>query len=57
MSVLMSTTDADLQRQLGEEVANIRSYTEVVSDETFARPDRQVGWGVRLAAWAIKDKL
>lgn len=36
----------------------IRSWaTDVVDEKLFARKERKVGWGLRKAADAIKDKL
>lgn len=57
-NVLVTTFSPELRKDLQEEIVQIRSWaTDVVDDKLFARKERRVGWGVRKAADAIKDKL
>lgn len=49
------TTNQELQQQLQKEVDHIARDAVKVTDGTFEEPERRVGWGVRLAAWFIKD--
>ena len=57
-SVLVTTFSPELRKDLQEEIVQIRSWaTDVVDEKLFARKERKVGWGLRKAADAIKDKL
>lgn len=56
-NLLVTTSNAELKQQLGEEVQRIRDHTVRVDQDTFNLPDRKVGWGVRFSAWMIRDML
>ena len=53
-SVVISTESVDLQRRLGEEVANLKSWTRKVDEEEFKREERKVGLGVKFSMWLVK---
>lgn len=57
VNALVMTSNRGLQEQLRAEITNLREHTQVVTDETFTLPGRRVGWGVKIAAWLIKDML
>lgn len=56
---LLVVTDGDgLKQALKQEVDNLREYaTDEVNEKMFARPDRKVKLGVKLAAKAIRNML
>lgn len=56
---LLVVTDGDpLKAALEREVAGLREWaTDVVDEKMFARPDRRVKVGVKLAAKAIRNML
>lgn len=57
VNALVMTKNKALQEQLKAEVEHIQKDAVTVNDDTFEQEDRKVGWGVRLAAWLIKDML
>ncbi|GAA6021509.1 hypothetical protein JCM11491_006465, partial [Sporobolomyces phaffii] len=57
-NVLVTTQSVALRKQLEKELKAIRrDAVDVVDDSLFARKDRQVGVGVRIAAKAIESML
>lgn len=34
-----------------------RDATDTINDSMFARPERKVHWGVKVAAWCIRRML
>jgi len=56
-NLLVTTTNINLKKQMHEEVQRIRQHTVSVNSTTFESEDRNVGRGVRLAAWTIRDML
>lgn len=56
--VLVTTQNSNLRWALENEVRSIRKYADVLVDRAlFAKPDRRVPWGVRVAANAIETML
>ncbi|GAA5866324.1 hypothetical protein JCM3774_006616 [Rhodotorula dairenensis] len=56
--VLVTTQNSQLRWALENEVRSIRKYADVLVDRAlFAKPDRKVPWGVRIAAKAIETML
>jgi CDP-diacylglycerol---glycerol-3-phosphate 3-phosphatidyltransferase len=53
-NVVICTSDADLRRRLGEEVAWLGEYANKVDEEEFKKPERRVGLGVRLSMWIVR---
>ncbi|GAA5923723.1 CDP-diacylglycerol--glycerol-3-phosphate 3-phosphatidyltransferase [Sporobolomyces koalae] len=57
-NVLVTTQSLELRKQLEAELKGIRQDANDLVDQTlFERKDRQVGWGVRIAANVIKSML
>ncbi|KAI9319682.1 hypothetical protein BX666DRAFT_1915188 [Dichotomocladium elegans] len=54
---LIITKNSQLQQALHKEVQGLHSHAQVVTEETFDRPDRQVPYGVRAATAMIKTML
>ena len=53
-----ASSSPSVQKRLKEEVAELRKNAEdVVGEEMFAREERKVHWGVKVAAWFIKRML
>lgn len=56
--LLVVTDGEQLRTKLKAEVDGLRSWADDVVDRSlFARPERKVGWGVRLAARSIRNML
>ncbi|SCV68094.1 BQ2448_215 [Microbotryum intermedium] len=57
-NVLLTTSSPHLRKALGKELEVLRTYAiDLVDDELFARKDRVVPWGVKIAAKVIEDML
>lgn len=57
-NVLVTTTSPDLQARLKKEVEDIRTWAvDKVDDALFAKKDRRVKEGVKVAAKLIEDML
>lgn len=57
-NVLVTTLSTPLRAHLHEEILQLRHFaTDVVGEEMFARKDRVVPWGVKVAARAIETML
>lgn len=57
-NVLVTTDAADLQHRLKAELDGIRAHaTDQVGEALFARKERKVPWGVKVAAKVIEDML
>ncbi|KAF2143055.1 uncharacterized protein K452DRAFT_317928 [Aplosporella prunicola CBS 121167] len=59
-SALVVTTNPLLQQRLGREVKALAQHAAVVDRDTFAEPERRVGWKVRLAmglVWLLGGAL
>ncbi|KAH8928885.1 hypothetical protein BT69DRAFT_1256954 [Atractiella rhizophila] len=57
-NLLLLTLNEGLRRSLRSEVENIRKYATVtINEELVARPERQVHWGVQIAARCISTML
>lgn len=57
-NVLVTTDAGELQHRLKAELDGIRRYaTDPVDESLFARKDRRVPWGVKVAAKVIEDML
>lgn len=56
--MLLTTYSAELRADLQEEILGIRQYAvDLVDDQLFARKERTVPWGVKVAAKAIETML
>lgn len=53
-NVIIATSDADLRRRLGEEVARLNEHAKPVGEEEFEKPERKVSLSVRLSMWAVR---
>lgn len=53
-NVVITTSDPSLKRRLGEEVRHLNEYAQPVDESVFERPERRVGWGVRLSMWIVR---
>ncbi|GAA5882780.1 hypothetical protein JCM16303_002453 [Sporobolomyces ruberrimus] len=57
-NILVTTQSLGLRKELERELRKIRADAgDIVDENLFARKDRQVGWGVRLAAKVIESML
>ncbi|KAL8279179.1 hypothetical protein RQP46_008435 [Phenoliferia psychrophenolica] len=57
-NVLLTTYSAELRADLQDEILGIRQYAvDLVDDQLFARSERRVPWGVKVAAKAIETML
>lgn len=57
-NVLITTFSHELRQDLQKEIMGIRKYAVTkVDDALFERKDRQVHWGVKVAARAIETML
>lgn len=52
-NALIVTRDHDLQRRLGDEVANLKQHAKPVTIEEFQRVERRVSLHVRVAMWLV----
>ncbi|KAL7420832.1 CDP-diacylglycerol--glycerol-3-phosphate 3-phosphatidyltransferase [Cryptotrichosporon argae] len=58
LSLLLSTTSPALRRALAAEVETINAHATDVGDETWARPERRVGWAAKvLVALGVEGML
>jgi CDP-diacylglycerol--glycerol-3-phosphate 3-phosphatidyltransferase len=53
-NVVIVTRDESLMRRLGEEERWLQEYSREVSSEEYQKPERRVGWKVRLAMLAVR---
>ena len=57
-NVLLTTYSSELRGDLQDEILGIRKYAvDLVDDQLFTRRDRQVPWGVKVAAKMIETML
>ncbi|KAK4705960.1 hypothetical protein P7C70_g250, partial [Phenoliferia sp. Uapishka_3] len=57
-NLLLTTYSTELRSDLQEEIHGIRKYAvDLVDDQLFARKERRVPWGVKVAAKAIETML
>ncbi|KAK0289486.1 CDP-diacylglycerol--glycerol-3-phosphate 3-phosphatidyltransferase [Friedmanniomyces endolithicus] len=52
-NTLIVTSNADLQRRLGEEEKWLQEYAKVVTRDDYAKTERRVGLHVRVAMWIV----
>ncbi|TKA73894.1 hypothetical protein B0A55_03793 [Friedmanniomyces simplex] len=52
-NTLIVTSNADLQRRLGEEEKWLQEYAKVVTKDDYAKTERRVGLHVRIAMWIV----
>ena len=53
-NVVIATSDPGLRRRLGAEVAWLAAHAHTVEEAEFDRPERRVGWSVRLSMWVVR---
>jgi len=57
-SLFISTTSEVFQKKLSEEIEGLREdAVDVVNEELFAREDRKVSLGVKIATFFVKGML
>lgn len=58
VNLLVTTFSPSLRNALKEEIKQMRTYaTDIVDDKLFARPERKVAWGVKVASKVIENML
>ncbi|KAK9464833.1 hypothetical protein V1512DRAFT_267289 [Lipomyces arxii] len=54
---IVITRDAELQRQMNDEVNNLKTFATEMKEKDFDRHDRKVGWGVKIALYILGGML
>jgi CDP-diacylglycerol---glycerol-3-phosphate 3-phosphatidyltransferase len=53
-NVVIVTKDDELKKRLAEEEAWLQKHAKYVTEDEFKKPERKVGWNVKLAMWAVR---
>jgi CDP-diacylglycerol--glycerol-3-phosphate 3-phosphatidyltransferase len=53
-NVVILTRDERLKKRLGEEEGWLQQYAKTVDSSEYEKPERHVGWRVRMAMWAVR---